>query len=457
MTVIDESASRESLIDSLAYAAASGYLGLFVGSGFSKAATDGSAPSFDELLSRAAEKLDLTSDLDSKQYSRKSLPQIASALVGELTARGHASADLTFRETVGDLCNLQPAAAVGAALREALVELTPAWLITTNYDLILEHLLVRAHSVLPTEPLVPNPDAPPIYHLHGHRAYPATLRITEEDYVSLLAPIDYQRLKLPLLLIESTTLMLGYSLGDINVRAAVAWSGSFRNESQLQIADPQGTLVQALYSPTPREEPYLGPTGETVLEIDSIPDFLARLAYQRSEMTGMMLRVNETIALFLADPNNPQLLASDDKKREFLIWIVRGSLRYAHPDPAQIVEFLTKAVDPVWTKALEYYGFRYYYTYLTLLLDLAKTINLQRTKPQVVDFVARGLDRIGFYFHPDRVTGYAWEASSTWMSQHHLIPEAVKRELMSHARAHDLTGLKRLLNYATTSSPPPGS
>jgi SIR2-like protein len=446
MTVIDSPPSRDSVFDSLAFAAESGYLGLFAGSGFSKAATAGVAPSFGELLSRVATRLGLPADFDAAaEYRRKSLPQIASQLKKELARSGRPAPDQRFREAVADLCNLEPVPKIAATLSTSLRELGPAWVITTNYDLILEHLLEHAQSVLPTQPLVPNSTAPPIYHLHGHRYYPSTIRITEEDYVSLLAPIDYQRLKLPLLLLESTTLMLGYALGDINVRAAVEWSRSFRGERQLQLTHPQGTVVQALHSGSPADEPFFGPNGELVLEIASIPDFLSQLVYHRREIARTLENTREAITTFLSDPQNPLLLQTDSAKREYFLWIIKGSLPLAQP--TQILEFLTNTLEPIWAKAREDYGFDYYNAYLELLLDVAEQLSLDRTNPKIVAFLGQSLDRVGWYFHTDRVTGYAWTASATWLAQHHRIPTPLKRELRSYAIEFDKQGLQRLLDH----------
>ena len=141
-------------------------------------------------------------------------------------------------------------------------------MITTNYDLILEHLLNDATTVMPNQPLVPNAEHVPIYHLHGHRLEPSSIKITEEDYVGLLAPLDYQKMKLPLLLLESTTLMLGYARGDINVRAAIEWSESFKGSDRLRLCSEQGVVIQCFTSPKTRRTSHIKSANG---ELESVP------------------------------------------------------------------------------------------------------------------------------------------------------------------------------------------
>jgi len=281
--------SRNDVVGTIVRSSLSGNLGLFVGTGFSKAATDGGAPTFHELLSKLVKQLGLDSDINSEeQYRFKSYPQIATTLLEEYVdssvSQDRANAtecdciyeesDATeakvratreFRTQIAHICNLIPDEDCRTALSDGIKKLRPSCVITTNYDLILEHLLNDATTVLPDQPLVPNAEHIPIYHLHCHRLDPSSIKITEEDYVGLLAPLDYQKMKLPLLLLESTTLMLGYKLGDINVRAAMEWSKSFMGSDRLRVSSEQGVVIQALYKPeNPKDEPYRGVNGELV-------------------------------------------------------------------------------------------------------------------------------------------------------------------------------------------------
>jgi hypothetical protein len=200
-----------------------GSLGLFVGTGFSMAACGpGRAPDFLNLLREVAHRLEIEWDENDARFHRRSLPQIASllvALVAEQQAIDRLKAEEKLKEAICLISDLKPSNLSMGAL---LAGLDLAWVVTTNYDLVLESLLDNAESLLASQPFVARYGGLPVYHLHGHRHFPDSIRITEEDYVRMVGPLDYQRLKLPLLMLESTTLILGYALGDMNVRSAMA-------------------------------------------------------------------------------------------------------------------------------------------------------------------------------------------------------------------------------------------
>jgi hypothetical protein len=441
--------SRRTALSWIAASSVTGYLGLFVGTGFSKAATSDRAPGFEELLKKVADRLQLPSDFDDNPvYRRKSLPQIASQLLNDYAAK-HPSADRAverFREEIAQLCNLAPEVSLAGRLKAALESTRPAWIITTNYDLVLESLIEDAESILPTAPLVARASRLPIYHLHGHRHNPGTIKITEEDYVGLLGPIDYQRLKLPLLLLESSTVMLGYALGDINVRAAIEWSRSFRGEHGLRLAAWQGRVFHAVRKTAPRRNPYFGPDGQIVLEISDVAEFLEEIGSQRAKFEEWLNNLKIIIQEFLANPTNAVAVANDPAIRGEFLKIIENSL--SHCQPARMIDFLSRVLDPIWAKAREDMGFEYYDTYLKLLLDILERIKLRSANPGLLFYLGDALDKVGWYLDNRKLPGSAHAATDTWLVGHVRIPDEVKRELKSYADAYDRNGLSRALEYA---------
>jgi hypothetical protein len=441
--------SRSMALNWIAGSSVIGYLGLFVGTGFSKAATSNRAPGFEDLLKKVAERLDLPSDFDSNPgYRRKSLPQIASRLLRDYSEKHPPpeQAAERFREEIAQLCNLVPDVSLTDRLKAALRSIRPAWIITTNYDLVLESLIDDAESILPTEPLVARASRRPIYHLHGHRQAPTTIKVTEEDYVGLLGPIDYQRLKLPLLLLESSTVMIGYALGDINVRAAIEWSRSFRGEHGLRLPPWQGRVFHAVRKQHPRKKPYFGPNGEIVLEISDVTEFLEEVGLQMSNVEQWLENLKKSIREFLANPANAGAVAVDANRRAKFLKIIEKSLSYCQP--ATMIEFLSRVLDPIWTQARQDQGFEHYDTYLQLLLDIFEKINLRSANPVIVVYLADALDKIGWYLNIAKVPGSAHAATDRWLAEHDRIKAEMKRELKSYADAYERHGLIRALMYA---------
>ena len=125
----------------------------------------------------------------------------------------------------------------------ALAELDFPRVITTNYDQLFEAALRGAHkqprvSVYtpnrePTgDPGKPTPESPVVFKMHGDIDRPETIVVTDEDYIQFVLrmsdkePLDPVPLKLKADLTEWTTLFVGYSLLDYNLRVlfkALRW------------------------------------------------------------------------------------------------------------------------------------------------------------------------------------------------------------------------------------------
>lgn len=441
-----EPIERSQVIDFLANAAFRGRLGLFVGTGFSKAATKGVAPTFEELLQSVAETLRLESDFKAEIFHLKSLPQIATTLIAALAdQRGMSSeqAGVLFRQEIANRCNLIPEKESGERLEAALGKAKPSWIVTTNYDLILESLIERSETVLPSEALFPNQEHVPIYHLHGHRHYLDSIKVTEEDYVGLLAPLDYQRLKLPLLFAESTTMMLGYALGDINVRAAIEWSKSFQSEARRPGSDLHGQVVQALYKKDPDGNPSFGDHGEIILEVEDVAALLDEIGSARHEIERKFQELEAEIQEFLSDGKNALAIDKDGPERARILKIVGSSSEIG--STGAVLQFLDKAMAPIWDKAREDGGFDYYDAYLEILIFLMGNLKRTETSPNMIFFIARTLNRVGHYFDEKFHYGTAHQATRRWLKEAPGLNGELLEEFRSLSQSHDLGGLDKLM------------
>jgi hypothetical protein len=122
-----------------------------------------------------------------------------------------------------------------SSMLRALAELDFPLVITTNYDQLLENALVgagkqpRVAMYTPNlEPTTdhrdPTPQSPIVFKIHGDIARPTTIVITDEDYIQFVLrmsnkdPYDPVPLTLKYYLTGWTTLFVGYSLLDYNLR-----------------------------------------------------------------------------------------------------------------------------------------------------------------------------------------------------------------------------------------------
>ncbi|MFO1447919.1 MAG: SIR2 family protein [Opitutaceae bacterium] len=436
---------RAILIRDLAESTIRGRLGLFVGAGFSMAATNNQALSFEKLLIKVSDNLELELDFGNSIFTKKSLPQVASVLMEKFVERHASSADARsdFKREIADLCALLPTKALRPVFSEILQRIQPSWVITTNYDQILEALLDQSETILASEPLFPSTTRVPIYHLHGYRLKPDTICITEEDYVGLLAKLDYQRLRLPLLLYESTTLVLGYKAEDINVRAAIAWANSFKQPKTTRIPLP-GHLVQGLHvAGRPRVDPYVGKDGQLILELNEIKDLLLEIAdekdrlKEREELDKRRLEQfidTAEIGILANFKNLPQF------KELFDISISRGQ--------SSIVAFLTQIFDALQKRVGQGAPGVGAERYLLVMIEVLRYFGTEVPGPLVIELFAGRLDRIwGYMTLGKKVADPAWQV---WKREFPKLSEGLQKELILHARTGEFAYLGEMLSAPST-------
>ena len=117
----------------------------------------------------------------------------------------------------------------------ALAELDFPLVITTNYDQLFENALAAAGKQprvavytpeleATTDYRDPTPQSPVVFKIHGDIARPETIVVTDEDYIQFVLrmsnkdPYDPVPLTLKFYLTGWTTLFVGYSLLDYNLR-----------------------------------------------------------------------------------------------------------------------------------------------------------------------------------------------------------------------------------------------
>jgi len=410
------------------------------------AATQMRALSFETLLKRTAETHGLATDFTKDPYLLKSLPQIASQITDDLVKKGTdiARAKIILRKTIADLCNLLPHPSEKARFASALRNAAPSWVVTTNYDLILEALMEHGHTVFPHQILFPSKDRVPIFHLHGHRYEPQTIRVTEEDYVSLLAPIDYQRLKLPLLFLESTTLLIGYSLGDINVRAAMEWSRSFRKDEQGQT--PAGRVIQAFFTSKPSGHPRIGPNEEIIIETGDVPALLEEIGSAANNLSSWDAYLQSDFQQFFASANPIEIAEPGGTRDRFLEMVEHAVGDIASED---FIAFVKRALDPIWEQARKAGGFGYYKEFLSVLMAVLAKLKYRDANPNVIAYLAIELDRIGGYFDERERAATAWHATRLWKGDAPTLDPHLLRELRSFAVANNLYGLISMMDCST--------
>lgn len=218
----------------IAYAVASRQLCLFTGTGFSKAVSGNTAPSWQGLLEAVCAKCDHPDLLKETLFpavppNPLALEEAAQVIAIELERKG-----LSIHQEIADL--IKPVSLVGA--NQPIADFFAAnsfRVVTTNYDKLVEQLCgeARTQSLTPGLP-VPRMSADvKVYHVHGSVDVPDNMVVTSEDYFRFINGESYFSRKLSTVLHENAVVILGYSLGDTNLKAIISDYKGFARSQML--------------------------------------------------------------------------------------------------------------------------------------------------------------------------------------------------------------------------------
>lgn len=453
--------TRTELIEQISAASLAGTLGFFVGAGFSKSLTRGTAPGWGQLLQSVASDLGLADPLASPQdIVGTSFPRIATQMATALesTLPPPFSADPILRRDEAirrlklQVCRKASLVADPTVLTQArslFDALEPAWLVTTNYDFLAEDCLRHPETLLPDQVLRSRRGTTPVFHIHGHIVNPTSIVITEDDYAQALHLSDYRRARLGMLFAESTTLMIGYGLGDVNVQTALHHTRAFRDISdELRPAD-LGHLVFVHRTPTPQSEPRRGAWGETIVDTHEILDFLQELVAARSPIAAYWEQVKQFIAAHLGQPQASLAFVNDQVWRNGFINSVRSIP--AALGAGDVVRFVQGALSGVSQQATTAGGWTHYKTWLAVVLDIMELWPLGTMPPQLFEYIASELRMLSPLIDPQNrgfIIGYAQEATNLWHIRSKAIfsarPELL-RALRTHAERESAYALEAIL------------
>jgi hypothetical protein len=164
-------------------------------------------------------------------------------------------------------------------------------IITTNYDLLCEHIYPDFKVYKSQQELIFSPlqEIGEIYKIHGCCTEPNSLVITEEDYVDYKEKNAYLAAKLLTVFLEHPTIFMGYSLSDNNVRNIL--SSVVRCLDQNQVNQLSNRLFFVEYVHTHEGEPTI---DKYEFEIGGLILPLTRIRTREyTELLGVLTTLNQ--------------------------------------------------------------------------------------------------------------------------------------------------------------------
>ncbi|TAH40599.1 MAG: SIR2 family protein [Bacteroidetes bacterium] len=443
-----EKISRDEALGLISKSSIYGNLGLFIGAGMSMAILNDDwnevALSWKQLIYKCAEEFDINLKEEIKTEGI-SYPEIASEIAKLISIKESIDYNIgvkKLKEKISTLTSWYPEKEQREIYGKIIQDIDPDWIITTNYDLILECLLTgKCLSLGPNDQLISPQNLIPVYHLHGIRTNPNSIIISQEDYISLFRPNQYRQQKLSLSIKESTTLIIGYGLGDVNVLTAVDWTKNVYSNQRINYPHE---IIQLLYTESPKKDPYRDQNDILIIEFKDLKVILSEIAELVIKDKEVDLenekKLHELNGIFQnpTEENVKGFIDDEALRKSIIDAISKNDIKLI----SGFLELFSKAIDETWLRAQPKGAFNAYNENLIILLDILENIELAKLPPALLESIAYNLDHVAYYV--GRSMGESRAAYNTWEKRKENIPTDTKTELENIARARNYYRLKSL-------------
>ncbi|MGF1688069.1 SIR2 family protein [Photobacterium japonica] len=443
-----EKISKKKLLKILSESSDFGNLGMFVGAGFSKAVLNGGARnialSWGELLEKASKKMSIQYDeidIDGVGY-----PEVASKICELHSIKRdieYSKSLFKLKEEISALTSWYPEKEKREKYSAYLNDLLPNWIITTNYDLVIESLFTgKCLPLSPNESMCAPKGIVPIYHLHGIRSTPESIVISQEDYVSLFRPHEYRQIKLALTIKESTVLLLGYGLGDVNVLTALDWSKNVFSSSNENYPNE---VIQVVRKENPSTRAYKDRNGILIYEVSDLDDFFEDFSKENKSYLTKKAKDEKSLVEIISKLEDPSeaLVGKFIDDEEFRLGILKMLAKFTSPVISGFISFLSEVFDELWKRAEPNGAFEAYNENLIVQLDMLTTLELEQIPPALLETIAYNLDRVGYYV--GKGIGESHSANRTFIRRKGELSKEAVFELGNIAEQHHYYNLQSLI------------
>ncbi len=187
-------------------------------------------------------------------------------------------------------------------------------IITTNYDLLCEHIYPDFKVYKSQQELIFSPlqEIGEIYKIHGCCTEPNSLVITEEDYADYNEKNGYLAAKLLTVFLEHPTIFMGYSISDKNVRNILSSVVKCLDQNQVNQLSNRLFFVEYIHSHEgePTIDKYEFEIGGVILPLTRIrtreyTEILSVLTSLNQKFPASLLRKMKEHIYELVSTNDP--------------------------------------------------------------------------------------------------------------------------------------------------------
>lgn len=397
----------------IAYALASESLCLFVGTGFSKHITGGAAPDWMSLLKQCCKVLTnpdpLIEELFPSDKALMPLEECASIISLQMKKEGKDLYDAIALE----ISKIQVDPKILEPIQRFTQKHPSLRFITTNYDLLIENdILGGQHtSFCPGFPVNRQRMHNEVYHIHGAIKSPKSMVVTADDYYRFINFPDYFSKRLDTLLEENTTIIIGYSLGDINFKSIL---NSHRYSSSHTVNRQHLFYLSRKKIPQHVKDYYDASYGLRVIDSTEISELLTNIDAQYDEIVKDVKPAKDQLKLVLSGKGeySDSYLKKRSSFAKILATISSAGFRITHPT---IIDFLLNTIQRKHGFTTESAAWSQYDQLADWLIQLGCVMDLEGTPLE-----ASYLQAVETSFHAmskTKTIGKSWDAYITWRSQ----------------------------------------
>lgn len=393
----------------IAYAALTNRLCFFTGTGFSKAVTENAAPSWQALLEAACEACPDPATLKASLFPTDepnplTLEESAQVVAIELT-KNSVSIHNNLAKQIESLSLKGDNKVI-----EEFCKSQSFRVVTTNYDKLMEDLCGEeaCTSVTPGLPVPRSGARVKVYHVHGSIDAPARMVVTSDDYFRFINTGSYFAKKLSTLLHENTVVILGYSLGDTNLKAILS---DYRGFSKSHVIGSNIFFVSRSEVPTSIKDYYAYCYGIRVIDATTVHEFFTALqALMSSTKTGIEESV-KTIKQVVSGTHtyNAEFIKLDNSFYEVISALSAVGISIDDPRAVSLIGDIIEKK----TAATNESGAWEQYNHLAgWLIYLSSMLELRGTSVEGVflDATKRSMTTMS----RTKAYGYSWQAFRSW-------------------------------------------
>lgn len=206
----------------IAYASVAKRLCFFTGTGFSKALSGGSIPGWQELLEEICDSHITKKGFKETLFPENDVNPLSLEEAAQVINIELARTDKNIHDVIAEHIAIIEASEDTPHTSKFLSK-NDFRVVTTNYDKLLEAVAgADCQTLTPGLPIPRSNSRVKTFHVHGSIDVPDRMVVTSDDYFEFMNSDSYFSRKLSTLLHENTVVILGYSLGDANLKAILS-------------------------------------------------------------------------------------------------------------------------------------------------------------------------------------------------------------------------------------------